>query len=147
MPENWVELVRSRKGYESLLDKVLGSLPQDIRKAGDRTIVVNPVILHESRRTIITNFTDIAEALNRPPQHLAKFISKESGKPGTLEGDRLLIQGRMTNDELRRLLSFYVKEFVKCPLCGGFDTRIVVEKRLRFLVCEVCGAKNPVRKL
>ena len=147
MPENWIEYVRSRKGYEELLDRILGSLPQDIRKAGDRTIVVNPVILHESRRTIITNFTDIAEALNRDPHHLSKFISKESGKPGTLEGERLLIQGRMTNDELRRLLSLYVKEFVKCPLCGGLDTKIVIEKRLRFLVCEVCGAKTPVRKL
>lgn len=147
MPERWDELIKTRRGYEVLLTKVMSELPQTIGKAGDRALVVNPVLLRESRRTIITNFTDIAKTLNRPPQHLARFIFKESGKPGTLEGERLLLQGRLTNEELRRLLELYVKEFVKCPVCGGLDTKIVAEKRFRFLLCEVCGAKSPVRKI
>ncbi|MCL7389060.1 MAG: hypothetical protein LZ173_03885 [Thaumarchaeota archaeon] len=41
----------------------------------------------------------------------------------------------------------YVKEFVKCPICGGLDTKIIAEKRFRFLLCEVCGAKSSVRKI
>ena len=93
------------------------------------------------------NFKDMAEKLNRDPQHLARFIFKESGKPGSLEGERLIIQGRLMNEEFRRLIELYVKEFVKCPICGGLDTRIVSEKRLRFLVCEICGAKSSVRKI
>lgn len=140
-------MIRTRKGYEELLGKVMSELPQTLGKAGDRVLVVNPVILHESRRTIITNFTQIAETLNREPHHLARFLFKESGKPGTLEGERLLIQGKLTNEEFRRLLELYVKEFVKCPVCGGLDTKITAEKRLRFLICEVCGAKSPVRRI
>jgi len=147
MPESWKELVKSRSGYEALLEKVMGELPQTLGKAGDRVLVVNPVLLRESRRTIITNFTDITKTLNRKPQHLARFIFKESGKPGTLEGERLLIQGKLTNEEFRKLLELYVKEFVKCPVCGGLDTKIVAEKRFRFLVCEVCGAKSSIRKI
>lgn len=147
MPERWDDLIRTRRGYEMLLTKIMSELPQTIGKAGDRALVVNPVLLRESRRTIITNFTDIAKTLNREPQHLARFIFKESGKPGTLQGERLLLQGRLTNEELRRLLELYVKEFVKCPVCGGLDTKIVAEKRFRFLVCEVCGAKSSVRRI
>lgn len=139
--------MRTREGYLRLLDKVMANLPHTIGKAGDRLIVLNPEILHESRRTIITNFKDLAEKLNRPPEHLARFIFKESGKPGSIEGERLIIQGRLSNEEFRRLIELYVKEFVKCPICGGLDTRIISEKRLRFLICEVCGAKSSVRRI
>jgi len=145
--KNWIELVKTREGYEILLDKVLANLPQTFGKIGDRVLVVNPIIIHESKRTIITNFTSITSTLGREPDHLARFIFKESGKAGTLQGERLLIQGRVTNEELRKLLELYVKEFVKCPICGGLDTKIIAEKRFRFLLCEVCGAKNAVRKI
>jgi len=144
---SWENLIRTKEGYVKVLDKVLSTLPQTIGKAGDRLIVLKPEILHESRRTIVTNFKELAEKLNREPAHLAKFISKESGKPGSVEGERLIIQGRLTNEEFRRLIELYVREFVKCPVCGGLDTKIVSEKRLRFLVCEICGAKSSVRKI
>lgn len=144
---SWEKLIKTKEGYIKILDEVMSKLPQTIGKVGDRLIVLNPEILHESRRTIVTNFKDIAEKLNRKPQHLARFIFKESGKPGSLEGERLIIQGRLMNEEFRRLIELYVREFVKCPICGGLDTKIVSEKRLRFLVCEICGAKSSVRKI
>jgi len=144
---SWEELIRTKDGYLKILEDVMSKVPQTIGKVGDRLVVLNPEILHESRRTIIMNFKDMAEKLNRDPQHLARFIFKESGKPGSLEGERLIIQGRLMNEEFRRLIELYVKEFVKCPICGGLDTRIVSEKRLRFLVCEICGAKSSVRKI
>ena len=144
---SWEEKIRTREGYLEILDEVLSALPRSATGAGDRAIILNPEILHESRRTVVLNFKNMAERLNRSPQHLAKFIAKESGKPSSIEGERLIVQGRLTNEELRRLLELYVREFVKCPICGGLDTRIVAEKRLRFLVCEICGAKSPVRKI
>ncbi len=140
-------MIKTKDGYLKILEDVMSRVPQTIGKVGDRLVVLNPEILHESRRTIIMNFKDMAEKLNREPQHLARFIFKESGKPGSLEGERLIIQGRLTNEEFRRLIELYVKEFVKCPICGGLDTRIISEKRLRFLVCEICGAKSSVRKI
>ncbi len=144
---SWEEKIRTREGYLEILDEVLSALPRSATGAGDRAIILNPEILHESRRTVVLNFKNMAERLNRSPQHLAKFIAKESGKPSSIEGERLIVQGRLTNEELRRLLELYVREFVKCPICGGLDTRIVAERRLRFLVCEICGAKSPVRKI
>ncbi|MEM0079442.1 MAG: translation initiation factor IF-2 subunit beta [Nitrososphaerota archaeon] len=144
---DWVDLVKTREGYEKLLDNVMGKLPQTLGKIGDRVLVVNPIIYHEAHRTIITNFTQIAETINREASHLARFILKESGKAGIVEGERLIIQGKLSNEEFRKLLGLYVKEFVKCPVCGGLDTKIVAEKRFRFLLCEVCGAKSSIRKI
>ncbi|MEM1583285.1 MAG: translation initiation factor IF-2 subunit beta [Nitrososphaerota archaeon] len=147
MDKNIIEFAKTREGYQFFLEKVMADLPQTLGKIGDRVLVVNPVIIHESKRTVISNFTNIANTLNREPEHLARFILKESAKAGTIQGERLLIQGRVTNEELRKLLELYVKEFVKCPVCGGLDTRIVAEKRFRFLLCEVCGAKSAIRKI
>ncbi len=144
---SWEELIRTKEGYEKILDEVISRLPRSVKSAGDRMVVLNPEILHESRRTMVLNFKDIAEKLNRKPSHLARFIFKESGKPGSIEGERLIIQGRLSNEELRKLIELYVREFVKCPICGGLDTKIISERRLRFLVCEICGAKSSVRKL
>ena len=104
MDLNWEEFIRTKEGYLKILDEVLSMLPKSATGAGDRAIILNPEILHESRRTIVLNFKDMAEKLNRDPAHLAKFLSKESGKPGSVEGERLIIQGRLSNEELRRLL-------------------------------------------
>jgi len=81
---SWEDLIRRREGYEKLLDRVMSELPETIGKRGDRAIILNPILIHEARRTIITNFKDLAEKLNRDPRHLARFIFKESGKPGVL---------------------------------------------------------------
>lgn len=137
----------SKEVYLKLLDNVLASISRISTKSGDRTLELRPTIMQTTKNTIITNFKSIAETLNRDVEHLARFIFKETGKPGMIEGERLTIHGKLTNEEIKRLLEIYVKEFVKCPICGGVDTKIVAEKRFRFLQCDVCGAKSSVRKI
>ncbi|MCS7142599.1 MAG: hypothetical protein NZ920_02210 [Aigarchaeota archaeon] len=141
-----VEL-RSKEAYLKLLDYVLSHLGKRGSKVGDRLIELKPSIIQESKQTIITNFSHLAELLSRDSEHLARFIFKESGKPGMIEGERLVISGKVSPDEVAKLLQMYFREFVKCPVCEGVDTAIVSEKRFRFITCEVCGAKNPVRKI
>jgi len=136
-----------KETYVFLLDRAFSEIGPLETRRGDRLIELNPQVVHEQRHTIITNHRQIAQQINRDPSHLARFIFKETGRPGTLEGDRLVLSGKLTNEELARMLQIYHREFVKCPVCGGVDTRIVSEKRFRFLVCEVCGAKSPVRKI
>ncbi len=137
----------SREAYEKMLDRVLSRVQSSRADRGERTISLTPEIIHEHRQTIIANFKQLADALGREPQHLARFIFKETGRPGTLDGERAILSGRVGDEELGKLLQLYFKEFVKCPVCGGIDTKIVSEKRFRFLVCEICGAKTPIRKI
>jgi len=130
-----------------LLDHALSRIQLRGADRGERTVSLMPEIAHIQRQTVIYNFRQISEALGREPDHLARFIFKETGRPGTVDGDRLVLIGRLGDEELRRILQLYFKEFVKCPVCGGIDTKIVSEKRFRFLVCEICGAKSPIRKI
>ncbi|MDJ0273659.1 MAG: translation initiation factor IF-2 subunit beta [Aigarchaeota archaeon] len=136
-----------REAYVALLDRLYSQLKGRAAGGGEREIALRPTLLQDHRRTVITNFKQLADALGRDPEHLARFIFKETGKPGTLEGERLVINGKIGEQELGKLLQLYYKEFVKCPVCGGIDTQIVAEKRFRFLVCEACGARTPVRKI
>ncbi|MEM2040680.1 MAG: hypothetical protein QXI52_02030 [Nitrososphaerota archaeon] len=139
--------IRSKESYLMMLDYVYSRLGSRAGKGGDRMIELVPTVLHEQKQTIITNFRQLAESMNREPEHLARFIFKETGRPGTVEKDRLIISGKMTDAEIARLLQLYFREFVRCPVCGGVDTEITSEKRFRFLVCEVCGAKSSIRKI
>ncbi|MCS6784648.1 MAG: hypothetical protein RMI43_05025 [Candidatus Caldarchaeum sp.] len=137
----------SKDFYLMLLDNALSKASKQISSVGDRVLEVRPHLVIDAKNTVLTNLGQLAKTLNREPAHLARFLLKETGRAGSISEDKLLIQGKMTHDEAGKLIDLYVKEFVKCPVCNGIDTRIVSEKRFRFLVCDACGAKNPVRRI
>ena len=132
--------------YLELLERAYKNLPKT-SKSGERELFIKPNIMNLAKNTVITNFSSIASILNRDIEHIARFFFKETGKPGTIEDERLVIHGKIGSEEIRKLLELYIKEFVKCPICSSPDTKIIREKRFRFILCEACGAKSPVRKI
>ena len=98
-------------------------------------------------RTIISNFKDVAAALDRDPQHILKFLTREMATAATYHEGRAIFQGKFQRDSFGRLLQRYTESFVTCPVCKRPDTRIVKENRLSFLVCNACGAKSSVKQL
>jgi len=98
-------------------------------------------------RTIISNFKDIASALDRDPQHMLKFLTREMATAATFHDSRAIFQGKFRRDVFERLLQRYMESFVICPVCKRPDTKIVKEKRLTFLVCNACGAKSSIKQL
>ena len=98
-------------------------------------------------RTYIVNFREIAEAFNRDPQHLLRYLSREMATAGTTDGTRAIFQGKFKFDTLDSLVQHYAQDFVVCPVCKRPDTKIVKEKRFSFLTCEACGAKSSVKTL
>jgi len=98
-------------------------------------------------RTILHNYKEICEVVNRDPRHVLKFLSKEMATSGALDGTRAIFHGKFNRDTLRRLMKRYVDEFVMCPVCKRPDTKIVKERRLSFLICDACGARSSVRSV
>ena len=98
-------------------------------------------------RTIVHNFKEVADALNRDPQHIVKFLTGEMATATTIQEERAIFQGKFNSDTLTTLLRRYMERFIVCPVCKRPDTRIVKEKRLSFLVCSACGAKSSVKNL
>jgi len=98
-------------------------------------------------RTIVYNFKEVADTLNRDPQHILKFLMREMATAATIQEARVIFQGKFSQETLQRLLQRYMESFVVCPVCKRPDTKIVKEKRLSFLVCEACGAKSSIQQL
>ncbi|RLI35177.1 translation initiation factor IF-2 subunit beta [Candidatus Bathyarchaeota archaeon] len=132
------------KDYDRWLERLYSKLP---KTASTRQRFELPEIqsIIARNRTVIRNLKQIAAALNRPVEHVLRFLAKELATAGGFEGDLAIFQGRFSPETLARALNAYVRDCVLCPVCGSPDTRIVREERLRFLLCEACGAKSSVR--
>ena len=98
-------------------------------------------------RTIISNFKEVADALDRDPQHILKFLTREMATAATFQDSRAIFQGKFQRESFDRLLQRYLESYVVCPVCKRPDTRVVKEKRLSFLVCNACGAKSSIKQL
>ncbi len=132
------------KTYKELLKRAQSQLPQE-KGTGERFEIPKVRSSVIGMRTIIHNIKEIAEALNRDPRHLMKFLTNEMATAGTLEETRVTFQGKFPHNTLERLVSIYTENFVVCPVCKRPDTKIVKERRLFFLVCEACGAKSSLK--
>jgi translation initiation factor 2 subunit 2 len=132
--------------YESLLKRARSAIP-DVASKKERLEI--PRLIHNviGMRTVIYNFKEIADALDRDPQHLMKFLSGEMATAATMQESRAIFQGKFPRDTFERLVQRYLESFVVCPICKRPDTKIVREKRLSFLVCKACGARSSIRQL
>ncbi|MEM1563981.1 MAG: translation initiation factor IF-2 subunit beta [Candidatus Bathyarchaeia archaeon] len=132
--------------YEALLKRARSQLPEVTSKR-ERLEIPSLHYTVVGMRTIVHNFKEIAETLNRDPQHILKFLTSELATAAIMQESRVIFQGKFPRETIERLLQRYMETFVICPVCKRPDTKIVKEKRLSFLVCEACGAKSSVRHL
>lgn len=134
------------ESYEKLLDMAMEKLPERSDER-ERFVMPKARILPDGAKTIITNFTEIANKLRRKPDHLLKFILKELATKGELSGTKLTVQGRFRSDVVDKKIELYAKEYVFCQECGKPDTKMIREDRYQFLKCEACGAKHVIKKV
>jgi translation initiation factor 2 subunit 2 len=129
--------------YDKLLDRAYAQLPART-STGERFEIPRIVGIRIGTRTIVQNFGEIADRLNRDPQHILKFLSKEMATAATYEGTRAIFQGKFNEAPIARLLEIYTQRFVICPICKRPDTKLEREDRFLFLRCEACGARSSV---
>ena len=132
--------------YESLLKRARAQVPEVASKR-ERLEIPKLQYAKIGMRTVIFNFKEIADALDRDPLHLLKFLSGEMATAATMQGNRVIFQGKFQEDTFERLMQRYLETFVVCPVCKRPDTKVVKEKRLSFVVCQACGAKSSVKQL
>lgn len=132
--------------YDELLRRACSNIPEVSLKR-ERLELPRLYITTVGMRTIISNFKEVADVLNRDPQHILKFLTREMATAATFHESRAVFQGKFKRDSFERLLQRYMESFVICPVCKRPDTKIMKEKRLSFLVCNACGAKSSVKQL
>jgi translation initiation factor 2 subunit 2 len=130
--------------YEKLLKEAYSKVKQ-VESSSARFEIPKIQGHYEGKKTILTNFSQIASYLRRKPEHLQKFLLKELAASGQKEGDRLVINSKVPSSKINEKIDAYAKEFVICKECGKPDTEIIREDRLSFVHCLACGAKHSVR--
>jgi len=131
--------------YEKLLDEAYTKVKR-IDSSNERFEIPKIKGHFEGKKTILTNFFQIASHIRRKPEHFQKFLLKGLATSGHKEQERLVLNNKIPSAKIQEKIEQYVKEFVLCKECGKPDTELKKQDRLTFLHCLACGAKHSVRR-
>lgn len=130
--------------YDELLNRASGIFSKSTQSES-RLKIPEPDIIREGKSTIVRNFMDIADMINRDPKHISKFLMKEFGIGVTITGRRLIINRRVTYEQITSKISQYLDSYVNCYECGSPDTEFLKVGRTYLLSCKACGAQHPIK--
>jgi translation initiation factor 2 subunit 2 len=130
--------------YENLLDEAYKKVKK-VEGSSERFEIPKVEGHFEGKKTILTNFIQIASYIRRSPAHFQKYLLKELAVSGQIEGERLSLNMKVPSAKITQKIEDYAKEFVICKECGKPDTELTKEERFMFIKCLACGAKHAVR--
>lgn len=131
--------------YEQLLDGAYKKV--SVSEETERFEIPKVKGHHEGSRTIITNFSQVANHLRRKQEHLLKFLGKELASSSEVSGERLILARKLPSKVINEKVEKYTNQFVLCSNCGKPDTELVEEGEKRTLKCLACGTKKEVHKI
>lgn len=130
--------------YEKCLERVYKNLPESALEKG--RFELPKVKGHiQGNRTVISNFHQIAQTLNREVEHVLKFVLKELATPGDLKKTGLILGTKISAARVNEKIKKYAEEFVMCNECGKPDTKLLKEGEFLYLRCQACGSKRIVK--
>ncbi|ABM80929.1 translation initiation factor IF-2 subunit beta [Hyperthermus butylicus] len=134
--------------YDHLLSRLYSRLPTRTGKAS-RFELPRLQVERIGSKTIIRNFKQLADVMRREPRILMRYLLKELGASGNYdeENGMLVINVKVSITTLNNLMQRFVKTYVICPTCGAPDTRLERRGKAWVLICEACGAEQPVPPL
>src|SRR5437016_13605526 len=101
--------------YDGLLDRALSKITQSTG-TGERFELPIAMVQIIGQRTIVVNFSDVVDRLNRAPHHVLKYLAKEMATAGSYESGRCYFQGSFARETINRLISFYGNRLGSCPV-------------------------------
>ncbi|ORX50657.1 hypothetical protein BCR36DRAFT_583237 [Piromyces finnis] len=97
-------------------------------------------------KTVVTNMSDIAKALSRPPTYPTKYFGFELGAQVKCEdkNDRYIINGQHDSKKLQDSLDGFIDKFVLCAHCKNPETDLIINKNGIIRDCKACGKRSEV---
>ena len=96
-------------------------------------------------KTVINNWFEIAKALDRPPQHLLKYVMREVATPGEIIKQAVIFNAKLPARKINEKIQQYADELVFCKECGKPETKLNRDGGVITLSCQACGAKYPAK--
>ncbi|MEM2175468.1 MAG: translation initiation factor IF-2 subunit beta, partial [Candidatus Aenigmatarchaeota archaeon] len=135
------------ENYRKLLENIYRNLPEE-KVSGERFEVPVAEVIIVGNRTIIKNFKEICDKLNRDPKHLSKYLTKNLATSGNFEGERYILNSKINEKMINDRIKKYCEDFVICKQCKRPDTKLKeLERGTYYLICEACGARSSVPKI
>ncbi len=132
--------------YDKLLQEAMAKLSKDVKEK-KRFQIPTAIIETQGNKTLIKNFGELISVLRRDGKHVSKFLFKELATPGSVQGNILTLQRKVSGQLIQDKITAYVKEFIYCKECSEPDTQLMKKDRLYFLKCDACGCRYPVRAI
>lgn len=99
----------------------------------------------EGNKTIINNWMEIAKTLDRPAQHLLKYVQKELATPGEIIKQAVVFGSKINAGKINEKIEQYTDELVFCKECGKPETKLNKDSGILIMQCQACGAKYPAK--
>lgn len=137
--------LRSREAYMKMLEEAYKIIPETGYKQAETRFNPPPVKITYlgKNKTVFLNFKEVAEYLNRDPNLLRKFLSLELAAPSSPSDGRLILHTRVDTQTIQNTVNYFIKRYVRCPVCGGYDTSLRKVGKTLVMKCEICGAESP----
>lgn len=130
--------------YETLLENAMVTLHKSTIELNNKRKIPLEVKREPGLKTSI-NLLILAKSINRNEEHLKSFILNELHTTGSINKEgRLLIRGSFLKNRIQSIISSFLDQYVKCNSCGKYDTEIIRETRLWFIMCKKCSSKRSV---
>jgi translation initiation factor 2 subunit 2 len=130
--------------YDKMLESGMKNLPKST-STGERFEMPKAQGHIQGNKTIVNNFSQIADQLRRKPEHVLKYLQRELATPGQIEDKRLVLGRKISSAQINEKIEKYAKSFVICKECGKPDTQLLKEGNVTMIKCTACGAKHPSR--
>lgn len=138
-------MINLDSNYDKLLDRAFARLPTLSAENVDFKIPVADSIV-QGNKTIIRNFSQIADVARREVGEIAKYMTKELAAPVSVEEQRLIISTKVNSEAINSKVKKYFESYVICKECHKPDTKVVSQERgFLTIVCEACGARYTIK--
>eukprot|EP00656_Telonema_subtile_P034385 TRINITY_DN3847_c0_g1_i3.p1 TRINITY_DN3847_c0_g1~~TRINITY_DN3847_c0_g1_i3.p1 ORF type:complete len:395 (+),score=111.07 TRINITY_DN3847_c0_g1_i3:649-1833(+) len=135
------------QNYEELLDQAIN---QEAAKPAKLRLSALQILMRP-KLTLVANFGIICNQIQRPLQHFMLYLTTELGTTASLKGDGcgLVLRGRFKPTQVEGLVRRYCNEFVKCLMCGSFETVMTHNSSIRSNVqqCQHCHASRTLNTI
>ena len=126
--------------YEAMLKRGKEQLPENIRHT-ERFEIIKVKGLVQGNKTILSNLSQIADQLQRPLEHLLKFLTKELAAKAEQKETYTIFNTKLPSQRINEKIASYVEQYVMCKECGRPDTRMTKQGPGWMVLCQACGAK------
>lgn len=126
--------------YEEMLNRGKEQLPEQVKNT-ERFEIIKVKGLLQGNKTVLSNLGVIADQLQRPIEHLLKFLNKELAAKAEIKQTYTIFNTKLASTKINEKIEQYVEQYVMCKQCARPDTTMMKTGPAWVIQCQACGAK------